>query len=211
MAESLKTNILLEPQYVGSLSFWKLIVQSEKILFEQHENYMKRSYRNRCHILSPNGLLRLSIPLEHGKNQHCALKDVRISYNENWQKSHWQSLQSGYRRSPYFEFYEDKIIRFYEDKFLLLLDYNLQLFEVLSALIKIKPEYSLTTQYNKEVASGYSDFRNVLLPNESRSSFQSNIKPYIQVFNDRMEFQPEVSIFDLLFNLGNQTAKYLTD
>lgn len=211
MAESLKTHILLEPQYAGSLSYWKLIANAQHILFEQYENYTKRSFRNRCHILSPNGILRLSIPLEHGKNQHCALKDVRISYSENWQKSHWQSLQSGYRRSPYFEFYEDKIIRFYEDKFSFLLDYNIQLFDTLSIILKIKPEYSLTTQYNKEVDSEYSDFRNVLLPNESRSSFQSNIKPYIQVFNDRMDFQSEVAIYDLLFNCGNQSLNYLKD
>jgi len=211
MTKSLKTHILLEPQYAGSLSYWKLIANAQHILFEQYENYSKRSFRNRCHILSPNGILRLSIPLEHGKNQHCALKDVRISYNENWQKLHWQSLQSCYRRSPFFEFYEDKLIRFYEEKIPFLLDYNLQLFEVLSTLIKIKPEYTLTTAYEKQAAHAYSDFRNVLLPDKNRSDFSIDLKPYLQVFADRMDFQSEVAIYDLLFNCGNQSLNYLKD
>ncbi len=201
--------ILLEPQYAGSLSFWKLILQHEKIVFEQYENYTKRSFRNRCHIVSPNGILRLSIPLEHGKNQHCALKEVRISYNERWQNLHWQSLQTCYRRSPYFEFYEDKLVPFYEKRIDFLLDFNLQLFDTICNILKTKPEYMLTTSYDDTVENTYSDFRNVLLPNIVQPQYET--KSYLQVFCDRMPFQQNVSILDLLFNCGNQALTYLKD
>ena len=82
-------NILIESQYIGSCSYWKLLLDADTVVIDKHEHYVKRSYRNRAHILGANGLLRLSIPLESGKHQHAAMHDVRISYNQAWQNLHW--------------------------------------------------------------------------------------------------------------------------
>ena len=103
-------SILIESQYIGACSYWNILLKSSAITIDKEEHYTKRSYRNRAHILGANGLLRLSIPLERGKQQHSKMKDVRISYNERWQDLHWQSFTSAYRRSPFFEYYEDEKI-----------------------------------------------------------------------------------------------------
>jgi hypothetical protein len=196
--------ILIESQYVGSISYWKELLKADSIVIEQYEHYVKRSYRNRCHVLGANGLLRLSIPLESGKHQHAAMKDVRISNNEKWQKLHWESLQSCYRRSPFFEYYEDQFAKLYELRFDFLLDFNFEIQQALFVILKINKEISLTKNYQKDTSANIVDLRNKSLPN------RYNVYPdYLQVFNDRLAFVSDLSLFDLIFNLGNQSIYYL--
>lgn len=197
--------IVIEPQYIGTCSYWKLITSNE-VIFDVYEHYQKRSYRNRAHIVGANGLLRLSIPLMHGKNQHAAIKDVRISYSERWQELHWQSLVSCYSRSPYFEYYEDVIKPFYTQCYELLTDYNFAFMEVIAKLLKSEINYSLSTEYQTKEKFLTYDWRNKIIPN---NTVVANFPIYHQVFNDRMDFLQDVCILDLLFNCGNQSNAYL--
>ncbi|MFN8282004.1 MAG: WbqC family protein [Chitinophagales bacterium] len=198
--------ILVEAQYVGALSYWKQLLLADKIIMDQHEHYVRRSYRNRCHILGANGLLRLSIPLERGKNQHDAMKDVRISYNEDWQKLHWQSVTSAYRRSPYFEFYEDHFIKFYENKFSFLLDYNIEILHKIASILKVSLSIELTEKYVNTADFEGLDLRSQILPaKKSMLTFAE----YPQVFSDRFPFEKDLSMLDLLFNKGTMSLDYL--
>jgi hypothetical protein len=198
--------ILVEAQYIGSCSFWAHLLQADKIYLDGHEHYVKRSYRNRAHILGANGLLRLSIPLVSGKHQHSAMKDVRISYNEPWQKLHWQSFTSAYRRSPFFEFYEDQFTPFYTEQYEYLLTYNVAFMKAISKILKIELPIDFTEAYAAVPSGSVKDLRNSIKP----GALTKDLSPYTQVFSDRFEFSNDLCVLDALFNLGNSTKEYLT-
>ncbi len=174
------------------------------LIFEQYEHFPKQTFRNRASIASPDGILDLTVPVIKGSKVHTAFKDVKISYEMKWQRLHWLSLQTCYRSSAYFEYYEDGLVPFYEKKFDFLFDYNLELFNWISKQLKLKPEVNLTQEYIKEIPEGL-DFRNKF---NKKDIYSANMKPYFQVFSDRNAFTPNLSSLDLLFNQGPQAKSF---
>ncbi len=174
-------------------------------MIEKHEHLPKQTYRNRATIASPDGTLDLTLPVVKGSKTHTPIKDVRLSYDAKWQRLHWLSIQTCYRSAAYFEFYEDGLAPFYEKNFKFLFDFNLELLNWFFKQLKINPMVSLTTEYNKEIASAL-DQRNKFSKN---TIHEFNCKPYFQVFSDRNAFIPNLSCIDLLFNQGPQTKLFL--
>jgi hypothetical protein len=123
--------------------FSRIVLHKENILFENAENFQKQSYRNRATIHSPNGKLDLTVPVIKGSKSHTKMKDVRISYDFQWQRMHLMSLQTSYRSSAYFEFYEDDFTLFYEKQWNFLFDYNEELTRLLLKLLKINTQIVL--------------------------------------------------------------------
>lgn len=199
--------ILIESQYIGSCTYWHCLLQATSIVIDQEEHYVRRSFRNRAHILGANGLLRLSIPLERGKHQHSKMKDVKISYQENWQALHWHSITSCYRRSPYFEYYEDYFKPFYTEKQELLLDYNLSFMQTIASLLKIKLPISKSDKYYTSADFIGIDARSYFLPTKN---ITIDFPTYPQVFNDRFPFVKDLSLLDVLFNVGPNTSNYIS-
>jgi len=140
-----------------------------------------------------------------GSKNHTIIKDVKISYDFSWQRLHWQSLQACYRRSAYFEYYEDELVPFYEKKFDFLFDYNEQLLQFILKSIKLKVDLKYTESYESEYP-GLTDLRSSISP-KIESEFSQ--KPYYQVFEERQGFQKNISIVDLLFNQGPHSVNYL--
>jgi hypothetical protein len=185
--------------------FSRLITYKDHVVFEKHEHFPKQTYRNRASIHSPNGKLDLIVPVIKGSNVHTAMKDVRISNEFNWQRQHLLSLQTSYRSSAYFEFYEDSLLPFYEKKWDFLLDYNEQILSFLLKALKLQINYSFSEEYEESYA-GMEDFRASIHPKKSP---ESEVKTYFQVFEERNGFLKNLSILDLLFNQGPQSTKYL--
>jgi hypothetical protein len=185
--------------------FVQLNTYKPDILIEREEHFPKQTYRNRANIYSPDGVLALVVPVIKGSKNHTKVKDVKISYDFMWQRLHWQSLQACYRRSAYFEFYEDDFAPFYEKQITYLFDYNQELLNLLLKLTKIKTELNYTDEYQAEYPNLH-DFRFSIHP-KKESDIQQ--KPYFQVFEDRQGFMKNLSIIDLLFNQGPQTINYL--
>jgi len=175
------------------------------IVIEREEHFPKQTYRNRANIYSPDGILTLVVPVVKGSKMHTKVKDVKISYDFNWQRLHWMSLQACYRRSAYFEYYEDDLVPFYEKNFPFLFDYNQHLLEFILKAIKIKLDLNFTPAYEPEYPS-LTDLRSTISPKKERDFGQ---KPYMQVFDERMGFQKNLSIVDLLFNQGPHSINYL--
>ena len=193
--------------YLPPVGYFSLLQQhGQDFLIEKHEHLAKQTYRNRASIYSPNGKLDLTVPLVKGAKTHTNMKDVKISYDFNWQRLHWLSLETCYRSSAYFEYYEDELSRFYQEKFEFLFDYNMELMEWLSKKLKLNISLNTTTSYDDEIAAEI-DFRSMMNPKKS-DDFVNN-KPYYQVFEDRHQFLPNLSIVDLLFNQGPQAKLYL--
>ena len=185
--------------------FTKLNQFKPNIIIEREEHFPKQTYRNRASINSPDGALSLTVPIIKGSKNHTKYKDVQISYDFKWQRLHWLSLQNCYRRSAYFEYYEDDFVPFYEQHFTYLFDYNQQLLELLLRLTKIKLPLQFTDTFEAEYHA-LTDLRNAIsaktIPDEEQ-------KTYFQVFEERQGFLKNLSIVDLLFNQGPQSINYL--
>ena len=185
--------------------FVQLNTYKPGLLIEREEHFPKQTYRNRANVCSPDGILPLTVPVVKGSKTHTKIKDVKISYDFGWQRLHWQSLQACYRRSAYFEYYEDGLAPFYEKKFSFLFDYNEQLLEFVLKSIKLKVDLGYTTAYETEYP-GLADLRYNISP---KITPDFNQKPYYQVFEGRQGFQKNLSIVDLLFNQGPHSVNYL--
>lgn len=201
--------LLIELQYLPPISYFQLLLSYERVWLEKGDSFNKSTYRNRCYIAGPHHPLRLTIPIQGGKSHRTYYKDAKISYTEDWQKDHWQSLSSCYRSSPYFEFYEDTFAPFFRERYTYLYELNHALLLTLFDLLELNVSISFTTVYDKEFPEG-DDFRDCLLPGQ-QTSRQTSFQPlrYHQVFEDRTRFVPDLSIVDLLFNEGPNAAGML--
>lgn len=189
--------------YLPPVSYFTLLKENNfEFLLEKFEHLPKQTYRNRATIASPNGSLDLVIPVVKGAKVHTPYKDVKISYDERWQRLHWLSLQTCYRSSAYFEFYEDGLAPFYEKKYDFLFDYNYDMLTWLFKQLKISSDLVTTESYEENSAK---DYRSAMTKKEIPVT---QTKPYFQVFSDRNEFIPNLSIVDLLFNQGPQAKNY---
>ena len=194
--------------YLPSVEFFKNMNQfkQESILIEQEEHFPKQTNRNRTSIAGANGRLDLTVPVQKNKGTkgHTPYKDIKIANEDNWQRIHWLSLEASYRSSAYFEFYEDDFAPFYQKKFDYLLDYNSQLLVILLKSLKMSLTYQFTDTYEKAYL-GLVDLRGEMHPRKPSEYLH---KPYYQVFEDRIGFQNNLSIVDLLFNQGPQASKF---
>jgi hypothetical protein len=175
------------------------------VVIEKEEHFPKQTYRNRANIYSPDGALSLVVPVIKGSKTHTKIKDVRISYDFRWQRLHWMSLESCYRRSAYFEYYEDQFAPFYQKHYDFLFDYNRELLQLLLKLTKINVPLQFTDTYEGEYP-GLADMRYTMSAKTMPAAEQ---KPYFQVFEERSGFLKNLSIVDLLFNQGPQAINYL--
>lgn len=199
-------DILLHPTYFPSISHFAALVQSENTIFEIEDNFQKQTNRNRTYIYSPNGIQLLNIPVKHSKESHQKTKDIQIETDFYWQKPHFKSLEAAYRSSPFFEFFEDDLRPIFEKKYTFLLDLNFEILEIVSKCLRMKLDYTTTTEYFHEVDTNeFKDFRALVNGKKDSSSFES----YTQVFDDKYGFINNLSVLDLLFNEGKYALDYL--
>ncbi len=202
---------LLSTAYFAPIQYYCKQLQYKTILVEQWENYAKQSYRNRCNIFGANGLLTLSIPVVKATNKKILTKDVRISYDTNWQKLHRKGIESAYKSSPFYEYYIDDIAPFFTKRWDFLFDMNMQINATVCDILEIENHLQPTSDFVPLNCPDYSDFRNSIHPKQSRAKADNcfSPSPYTQVFSDKLGFIPNLSILDLIFNLGNESLVYL--
>lgn len=178
------------------------------------EHYVKRSYRNKCSILSANGVMALTVPLSRSSSDdadltHAAMKDLKVSYDDNWRHVHWQSLVSAYNMSPFFEYYEDDIKPLFERKFDYLVDLNAEAMDIVNRLLMMDDVTINVSETYIPAQTVELDLRNQITPKTHLDDFCQ--KEYYQVFSEKYGFQPNLSILDLLFNLGPESRVVLKD
>jgi len=188
--------MLLPTAYLAPLSWYVALASESAAGIEQCEHYIKQTPRNRARILMPTGVQDLIVPVKAAPN-HTPIRDIRISEHGHWRHHHWSALRTAYGKSPFFEYYADDFAPFYEKRYDFLVDFNMALHEVISELIDLSVPLTLTDSYT---AGACLDFNELPVPTA----------PYYQVFADRLGFQPNLSIIDLLCNLGPESILYLT-
>lgn len=197
---------LLHPTYFGSISHYAAMSKLDKVVFEIEDNFQKQTNRNRTYIYSPNGIQLLNIPVKHSGEAHQKTKDIRIEPEFDWQKQHIKSIEAAYRSSPFFEYFEDEIRPIFEKKYVFLLDLNLETHDFIQKSLRMKLDFSKTTEYVPVVDSNMIlDFRHLVNGKKDKSQFES----YMQVFGDKHGFLNNLSVLDLLFNEGKFSLDYL--
>lgn len=213
---------LLSSTYFGPIQWYQKLRRYDKISVEAHDNFIKQTYRNRCVIAATGGALTLTVPVEHmtggcatdgqASPGKCLMRDVRISDHCNWRRMHWNALASAYGESPFFDYYADDIRPFFERKRTFLYDFNMEICLKMCELIGIEPVMEPTGGY---VPAGDArlddtdDFRDVIRPKHPLPDHGFTPKRYYQVYERKHGFISNLSILDLLFNMGNESVLYL--
>ena len=200
--------VYLSSAYLAPVEYYTKLLAYDRVCIEQHDHYIKQTYRNRCTIAAPDGELALSIPTVKPASLKCP---IRISDHGNWRHLHWNAIESAYNHTPFFEYYKDDFRPFYEKKYEFLADFNEELCHLVCSLIDIQPVMERTSEYKTGFAPGEADFRERIHPKKDFSLEDPDFspQPYYQVFQERLGFLPNLSIIDLLFNMGPESLLVL--
>ena len=196
--------VLLSTTYFGPIQWYQKLYRAERVVMEQWESFQKQTYRNRCLIATTQGIQALTVPVVRGETS--LMKDIRISDHGNWRHLHWNALQSAYGESPFFDYYQDDIRPFYEQRWTYLLDFNEAIRARMCELIDITPEVTLSKVFN---AKANDDFREAINPKHPAPDPDFIPKPYYQVYQQKYGFLHNLSILDLLMNMGPESIFYL--
>ena len=200
---------ILPLTYLGNIFYYIHLIKGGCTI-DINSHYIKQTYTNRCSIITANGVQDLTIPVIKPKEK-TAIKDIRISSHDNWQQLHWRAIQSAYNSTPFFEYFCDDYLPFYLKKWDFLIDFNLEIQQKTLELLNFhKIEFSLSNSYIETSNFNTKDLREVINPKKFNVTLYSNLNtPYYQTFDSKFGFTPNLSIIDLLFNMGNESRIYL--
>ena len=197
--DTVKMKIIIHPTYFPNIFSFKTIINSTNILFEVNDHYVKQTLRNRTSIHAANGKLNLSVPVKFSSTKKEKYKDIRICYDSNWQKIHLKSIESAYKNSPFYDFFEDYFINFYNKKEKFLVDLNFSSIRLIFEILEKELNCNFTNEYLEKYVD-LSDYRS-LLTNKNFNE-KVNFKNYTQVFQEKNGFIENLSSIDLIFNKG---------
>ena len=200
-------DILIHPNYFPNIHQFTQIIKANNILFEVSDNYQKQTFRNRTYIYGANGKLGLFIPVIHTHKNRELFKDVKISYESNWMDLHLKSLQSAYRSSPYFEYFEDDFIKLYSEKEKFLVDFNIKCIKLIYNLLDLYLDFKISSEY-VEKTNDIIDLRDL---SNARKQKTIETPKYIQVFESKHGYLNNLSIIDLIFSEGPNSVSIITN
>ena len=195
---------LFTTAYFPSINYMARFLEDSVPLIEVWETYHKQTYRNRCRVMTANGVESLSVPVVKVNGNHTMTKDVVISYKEHWQQIHRRCLESAYKASPYFDHYYHYLQPIFETRFERLIDLNDEALSLVLKILKIKKEIVHTSDYVHEVEN---DLREAFSP--KNQIITDSFPKYYQVFSTKFPFEPDLSVLDLIFNEGPEAITYL--
>ncbi|MBR5275517.1 MAG: WbqC family protein [Bacteroidaceae bacterium] len=206
-------SIISHPLYLAPVPLYAELYRSNIVLFDGCSPFVKQTYRNRAIIATENGTQNLTVPVVHN-GQNTPMRDVRISEHGNWRHQHWNAIVSAYRKSPFFDYYADDFAHFYEERDGFLIDFNMRLHGTVCELLGLEREAGIITgreELEAIAATGTNDLRRIAEPKALTSIEEYTAHPYYQVFAQRHGFIPNLSIVDLLFNMGPEGLIQLRD
>ena len=192
---------ILPLAYLPSVS-WFAALRGGDCIIDLGEHFIKRSQRNRARILACDGPMDLTVQVRRADRPQTPMRDMRIDYSKRWQHQHWGALVASYKASPFFDHYAPMLEPFYRREWRFLVDYNLELIQLLCR--KIGAAVPPVSEHYVEAAEGDLDLR----PKHAKDpAFAA--EPYVQVFSDRLPFAADLSFIDLLFAEGPESASVL--
>ena len=192
-------NTIFSTSYFGNILYYSQLIKCASISIEAKEHFIKQTYRNRCEILTANGIQVLSIPVIRKNGSKTSTDEVEISLDTDWRKDHWKAIESAYSSSPYFEHYGGEIKELIYQNETNLLKFNKNIQDRIQSWLGIATETEFTTEY-KGVDDGF-------VTNLKSNSYIE----YIQVFGEPLSFKENLSIVDAIFCLGPMARKLLIE
>ena len=227
--------VLLSTTYFGPVQWYQKLYRADAVIIDPDEPFLKQTYRNRCYIAAANGVQALTVPVEQPGN-HCPVRDVRISDHGDWRRVHWNAIASAYGESPFFEYYQDDLRPFFERRWTFLYDFNEAIRQTVSTLLDLQPAAALLSPSALPTPpsvppfpsaprlsmpslcdgpgpaltpSPCLDLRAAINPKHPAVDADFQPRPYYQVYASRYGFQPNLSVLDLLLNMGPEGIFYL--
>ena len=195
---------LFTTAYFPSISYMAHFLTEEAPVIEVCETYHKQTYRNRCRVMTANGVESLSVPVVKVNGNHTMTMDMTLSPIEPWQHIHSRCLESAYKAAPYFDHYYDYLRSVFEGHFERLVDLNDAAMKAVFKILKVDKEIVHTTDYVREAEN---DLREAFSPKKQADA--TLFPKYYQVFSEKFPFAPDLSILDLVFNEGPEAVEYL--
>lgn len=197
--------MILPSAYCGNIEYFHRLLKSEKVVIDLYEPYQKQTFRSRCQVAGANGIQTLSVPVERPQGKSTLVKDVQISYREDWRKDHLKAIESAYSRTPYFVYYFESIHTIIQNDNTLLWELNAALTSYLIDKLDLTAELSYS---QNQIPLTANDFR-VAFNSASERNFTTH--RYIQTFEERSGFLNNLSVLDLLFNEGPNSISILAE
>ncbi len=188
--------------YLPPIVYVAKALQYTELLIESKETFPKQTYRNRAEIMTAGGVRTLTVPVI--RDNHSRTEEVGIDYKERWNIIHLRTLAAAYSASPYYLYYKDDLEALLTKRYEKLMELNEAMLKWILRLLKADCRLQRTEDYQKMYEE---DFRNTFSPKHPYPT--EGMKSYYQVFSDRLPFTPNLSIIDLLMNLGPETKDYL--
>lgn len=194
----------IEIQLFGPIAAFARLHEVETLVLEKQEHWQKMGYRNRFQVLGANDVLAITVPLQGGRDQKAMTADLKVDYNGRWMKEHWRTLESLYNRSPFFYHYAPGLQQIWESKHALLWEMAEHSLRWVLQQLRWQGKIEYSTYFTPIISEDETDFRHRFLP---KNRTQYLLPAYQQTFGER--FETNLSILDLLFNLGPSAKNYL--
>lgn len=200
-------SIVVESQYLPGIAYFSLLASADTIIIDDHENYVRQTYRNRAEILGSNGVINLTVPVVRGRSKQL-MRETLVDNSSNWQKVHWRGIRSAYGKSPFFEYYADQLMPYYEKEYRYLADLNHDLLSCLVKMAGLSLEWSFSEQYIDVEGVDIQDYRSAVSPKNKAACMEKlSACVYPQVFGSK--FVEGMSMIDLLFCEGPNTSSMI--
>jgi hypothetical protein len=208
MIENTKSEkVLIDLQYLPCIEYYAVLLHAGEVIIEENENFVKQTYRNRCNILTANGIDILTVPVIGG-NKKIRIKDIKIDYNQKWVNRHWRAIASAYGKAPFFEYYSDYFHRIFSKKIGFLFDFNYELLKLTLKILQFNFDLKFSPQYVSDPGPEINDLRSVIHPKRTKGNFNKYTPVgYSQVFGSN--FVDNLSIIDLIFNEGTNASEII--
>lgn len=216
-----------QPEYIPWIGFFDKLARCDTFVIYDDAQYQHGGFHNRNKIRTRIGWRWLTVPIIHGHPQ--TIKDVKIAGKE-WKNKQLGLITQNYRHAPfykqYYPLFRDAINSDHE----LLIGLNLHLIKAVAEALNIKVNMVRSSEFpylgrekNEKLVSickhmgadvylsgsGGRNYVNEELFREAKITVQwhSYTHPaYKQTFEG---FQPNMSILDLLFNIGAEAKQTL--
>lgn len=191
--------IILQPELFPTIDRYLLLANAtEEIAVAVETPFDKRQKQvHRYPIADVNGKVLLTVPIEKPEHTRGATwNNIRISRHNSWWNIHRTALESAYGRTPYFEFYIDRLLKFFNSE-------TPDRYPSVAALALAAEQEICRILSLPEVVP--TDLPAGKLPQNSAIEQPR----YWQVRADKLGFIPNLSILDLIFSMGPEAIRVL--
>lgn len=202
-----KVLLRIELQYFPPVVCYSALICHEHVDYILYESYRKASFRNRCLIAGPNGLVSLSVPIAGGRGVKVSYGEVGIDNGIPWQRRHFQAIRSSYGKSPFFEHLEGGLAELYGRRLERLADWNLACLDWVDRVLGTVSARQVADTGGMNAA--YVDWKDRVLPANHRDPGLGPFPVYPQVFQEKSGFQPNLSVLDLVMSMGRASVGML--